>query len=155
MKLIELAITPMTPEDASVLQCNYRSEAEEYRQHFTPLSSLSELATSLESARQDRYWTLRVNGRAAGLCFMRGLDEGYGRPSFGVYISSEYSGFGLARAALAHCLAWARLSSIEKVLLKVHEQNDSARRIYESAGFRPCGTCADTGHLMMEKALTT
>ena len=146
-------ISPMSYSDALELQRCYRSEAASYRKFFTPMSGLSELAEAVSIAKRDRYWILKVNSQAAGLCFMRGLDEGYQRPSFGVYIRSKFSGQGLASKALAHSLDWARYNGVRKVFLKVHGENESARHIYQNAGFEMIGHCADTGQHIMEATL--
>ncbi len=82
---------------------------------------------------------------------LRGFDDGYTRPSFGVYIAERYTQRGLATLALHHALSWCRWNQIPAVMLKVHPDNRYARQTYERAGFQIVEPCPRTGHLILEK----
>lgn len=85
---------------------------------------------------------------------LRGLDEGFERPSFGVFVSEDWSGQGLARMALDHAISWCREAGVKKVMLKVAEANLRARKAYSAAGFVSVDICKRTGHEVMEISLS-
>lgn len=111
------------------------------------------LARAIGAARRDRYWGMEAAGGLAGFFMLRGLDEGFARPAFGVYVGMAHAGRGLARAALDHALAWCRAEGIAGVMLKVHPDNGPAYAVYRRAGFRFDRVCPDTGQDMLELRL--
>jgi RimJ/RimL family protein N-acetyltransferase len=82
---------------------------------------------------------------------LRGWDEGFDRPSFGVYIAEEFSRRGLSKLALQYALSWCRLNDVSAVMTKVHPDNTSAQLVYEQAGFEFIGMCPEIGHRILEK----
>jgi ribosomal protein S18 acetylase RimI-like enzyme len=66
---------------------------------------------------------------------LRGWDEGYSVPSFGVAVGSAYRGRGIGRGLLLYAIEYARKRGAPAVMLKVHLDNASARHLYESEGF--------------------
>jgi ribosomal protein S18 acetylase RimI-like enzyme len=60
---------------------------------------------------------------------------------WGVYVSPEFRGRGIARAVMTELLnAARRLPGLEFVYLSVTSSNPAARKLYESVGFRAFGT---------------
>lgn len=84
---------------------------------------------------------------------LRGFDEGFSRPSYGVFIAEAFSGKGLGQRALLESIEWCRASGVKSIMLKVSSANERAARLYLNAGFVPCGVCERTGHTMMELQL--
>lgn len=116
-----------------------RSDAE-YVRHFHPFAfDAATIAAHLIRAERDQWFLLELyeggGFRPAGFYMLRGLDEGFADPMYGVFVAKEFSGRGLARLTLAHAEAQCRLNGWTRLLLKVHRENDRARRLYESAGF--------------------
>jgi ribosomal-protein-alanine N-acetyltransferase len=66
---------------------------------------------------------------------LRGWDEGYSIPSFGVAVGVPYRGAGIARSLLRYAIASARERGAVTLMLKVHLDNPNARHLYESEGF--------------------
>ena len=66
---------------------------------------------------------------------LRGFDEGYEIPSYGVWISKKYSAMGLSKLTLQHAVSICKINGIKKLLLKVHPENKRAKMIYENFGF--------------------
>jgi ribosomal protein S18 acetylase RimI-like enzyme len=66
---------------------------------------------------------------------LRGWDEGYDIPAFGVAVDPDYRRRGIARKLLRHALALARERGSQTVMIKVHGQNPRARELYASEGF--------------------
>ena len=54
-----------------------------------------------------------------------------------VQVLKNHRGQGIGRRLLAHALGRMRESGIEIVYIDTSEDNEVARRLYESAGFRP------------------
>jgi RimJ/RimL family protein N-acetyltransferase len=152
--MIDLHVTRLFPADAPALSGLLTADNDNYKQYFIPFPpDTKSLEKRLESAREDRYWGIWLDSALAGFFMMRGFDEGYKRPSFGVYIARAYSGKGLSSLALDYCMCWCRMNDIEVMMLKVHPDNRYAAQTYEKAGFSAIDTCPRTGHIIMEKAL--
>lgn len=141
----------MTVDDSEMLAALVAGQPPDYLAHFTPFAmSSGEWRARLAAAETDRYWVIVDDGRIAGFCMLRGWDEGYSRPSFGVFVGESDRGKGLAKAALDHAISWCQSSkSATSMMLKVHSGNAAARSVYEAVGFRDGGLCADTGHMIM------
>lgn len=147
----ELRISQLTLEDVPSFSSLLQRDPIEYRQHFIPFSGDSEGLTRLFSyAVRDQYWGIFCGETLAGFFMLRGFDEGYERPSFGVYIAKNFANRGLSRLALDYSICWCRTNDIAAMVLKVHSENTYARRVYEKAGFRLLDVCPRTGHLIME-----
>ncbi len=143
----------MSPGEATALQKMMESECSEYLLHFTAFSEPSSLSNQISLARRDAFFSLFVNDCLAGFFCLRGLDLGYVRPSFGVYVASEYQGQGLARSALREAESWCRKNLVPAIMLKVAEKNRRAFDLYRTNGFRRIGFCARSGQMIMEKRL--
>jgi GNAT superfamily N-acetyltransferase len=109
-----------------------------------------------EAARTDQDWAWRLNigatsgrdrplvaelgGTAAGLAWAK-VDAG--DPSlvnlFQVWVAPEARGHGVAVALLEAAILWARAVNARAMQLGVVCGNDTARRLYERAGFRAIG----------------
>jgi RimJ/RimL family protein N-acetyltransferase len=146
-------VRSMSLADAQALEVMLKMEDTEYLHHFTPFSGEGVLTKQCGEAVKDGFFSLLENAEIAGFFCLRGLDNGYTRPSFGVYVSSRFQARGLGRFALDQALLWCRDRGIQKVMLKVAEDHARARTLYESTGFELLGYCPDTGHMMMEKVL--
>ena len=144
---------PMREADAKRLWNLISVETAEYLEGFTPFQAFEDLRTGITAAKNDHYQCLLFDGTLAGFFMLRGLDEGFARPSYGVYVSSRVAGKGLGRYALDRALGICRDQAIDAVFLKVFPRNDVARKIYEEAGFKMIGTCPDTAQIMMERKL--
>jgi ribosomal protein S18 acetylase RimI-like enzyme len=67
---------------------------------------------------------------------LRGWDEGFSIPSFGMFIDHRRHGLGLGKEMLALTIEAARELLCEKIRLSVFASNPSACRIYLGAGFK-------------------
>lgn len=148
----DLVVAQLKPADASALFGLLTADNRDYRQYFFPFATdTRSLEERLSSVREDRYWGLWFGDILTGFFMMRGFDEGFRRPSFGVYIARSYSGKGLSTLALEYSMSWCRLNGIHAMMLKVHPDNKYARQAYEKAGFKFLEVCPRTGHNVMEK----
>jgi RimJ/RimL family protein N-acetyltransferase len=139
----------LLPAEANSLSSLLRAQRPEYMKGFFPFSFDGEnIAAILSVASKDRYWAIRSEGRLAGFFMLRGLDEGFLTPSFGIAVAKEFSGHGLATKALQHAIHWCRDNGIREVMLKVAEDNAAALAVYRRAGFVERERCPHTGHLV-------
>lgn len=149
-----IRVEPLLHEDAPTLSNLLSRQRKEYLRHFHPFDfSLDGVKAEISKASKDRYWALWNSSGLIGFFMLRGLDDGYSRPSFGVMIDEKHSRQGLAGKALAHSVDWCVQNGIQRVMLKVAEENIAAVRAYERAGFVTIGACKRTGQRMMEKEL--
>jgi ribosomal protein S18 acetylase RimI-like enzyme len=93
--------------------------------------------------RRDRYFAAFIEDTIVGLGMLRGWDEGFEVPSFGVVVDYRAQGQGHGRALTAHALRLARELGSERVRLTVHPSNARAVALYESLGFRETGRNAN------------
>jgi len=141
----------LTAAEVSTLADLLSRQRSDYIEHFHPFQFSPEaIAAQLFAAKADRFWSIRHQGQLAGLFMLRGFDEGFTRPSFGVFVAEEFSGRGLARAALAYAIQWCRGNGIRRMMLKVAPDNPAAHRVYSQAGFKNTGICKRTNHEIME-----
>lgn len=148
----EIRIFELVAHDSQQLSRMLLSGRAEYGQYFHPFPfTASALSQRLSAARLDRYWGIRCGDRLSGFFMLRGWDEGYDRPAFGVYIAEEFADLGLSKLALQYSLTWCRLNDVSAVMIKVHPDNTHVRRVYEQAGFKFTRMCPDTGHRILEK----
>jgi GNAT superfamily N-acetyltransferase len=135
-----LIIRPCAEGDPpAIAELLARSDAE-YVRYFHPFAfDAATIAAHLVRAERDQWFLLEIyeggGFRAAGFYMLRGLDEGFADPMYGVFIAKEFSGRGLARLTLAHAEAQCRLNGWTRLLLKVDPQNARAHCLYQAAGF--------------------
>jgi len=98
--------------------------------------------------RRDRYFAAWDAHAIVGLAMLRGWDEGYEIPSFGILVDHRHHGRGHGRALTTHALALARELRAPRVRLTVHADNLRAVTLYERSGFRTTEALPD-GRLLM------
>jgi ribosomal-protein-alanine N-acetyltransferase len=86
-------------------------------------------------AGEDAYYLGRHGELAVGFSMLRGFDEGYAIPSFGVFVDHRHHGQGVGRELTAWTVAQARGRGCPAVRLTVYATNLAACRLYESLGF--------------------
>ncbi|MBT8393056.1 MAG: GNAT family N-acetyltransferase [Ignavibacteriaceae bacterium] len=141
--------------DASLISNALLKEKSEYLKHFTPFEfSVESFAKILSNAKKDRYFGIYVSDELAGFYMLRGFDEGYEIPAYGVWISSEFSNKGLSKLTLYHAFSFCKINSIKNLMLKVHPDNKIAKALYESLGFIKVGVDEKNDNIIYHKALT-
>ena len=89
-----------------------------------------------QGIRSDEYFVATEGSESIGYGMLRGWDEGYEVPSFGVYVVPAARGQGVASAVLDFAIERARAHGARELMLKVYDDNLDARRLYEGRGFR-------------------
>ena len=143
----------MSSNDAIILQSMMMTEEPTYLTYFTAFSAHDALLSQCVNAIKDGFFVLTIDNNIAGFFCLRGLDSGYVKPSFGVYISSEHQGKGLARSALKEAAAWCKRYSLPAIILKVAKCNERAYQLYAQDGFLPVEQFAKRKDILMEKRI--
>lgn len=137
-------------ELANLLQ----SADDNYSQYFIPFPfDLKTISEVLSKSIKDQVYGIYVEDNLVGFYMLRGFDEGYSVPSYGVWISEKYSNKGLSTFTLQHAISFCKLNSIKKIMLKVHPDNITAKHIYEKYGFKQTGIDPKIHHLIYHKDL--
>lgn len=154
MQNVAMTISELEIGDCDELSSLILSDPLDYRRNFTPFSfQIDDLKERINNSQKDRYWGIRYGKELIGFFMLRGFDEGYERPSYGVYISKRFANHGLSKLALRFALSWCRLNQVPSIMLKVHPDNIYARHTYEKAGFKFLEVCPMIGHDIFEKEL--
>lgn len=131
-----LVVRELTPPDADALSAMLLSASPEYQRYFAPFPfDEASIRKMLESACDDRYWAICFGRDLAGFVMLRGFDNGYEVPSYGVSICERFARRGLLKLSLSFVIAWCRLNDIPRMMLKVHPDNFVAKGAYERIGF--------------------
>ncbi|MBU0713685.1 MAG: GNAT family N-acetyltransferase [Bacteroidota bacterium] len=124
----------------------------EYLKHFTPFEiSENSIFTVLSDAVLDRYFGVFIDKALVGFYMLRGFDNGYDIPSYGVFISEAYAFLGLASLTIQRAIAFCKVNKIKRLMLKVHPDNLLAMALYESFGFKAEGTDPKNNNLIYYK----
>ena len=150
----DLTISNLAPTDAADVRQMLAADSAEYRQYFLAFGDDERIADALAKARRDQYWGIRSSGALIGLMMLRGLDEGYAVPAFGVYVARSHGGKGIARLALRFAITWCRLNHCDEIMLSVHPSHAAALRIYEGCGFQFAGETSSIGHRIYRRKLS-
>lgn len=136
---VGISIRALTPADVSALgKLFLRLASDNASSHFHPHPLTLEEAQRVgngQPGRRDEYFGACTETRVIGYGMLRGWDEGYDIPAFGVAVDPDYRRRGVARKLLRHALALARERGSQTVMIKVHGQNPRARELYASEGF--------------------
>lgn len=109
----------LTPEDA-----NYSMSAEEM------------------AGPEITVFVARVDGKAAACGALHRHEGGVGELKR-FYSRPDHRGQGLAKQILDHVLRRAAEEGFDRLVLETGHNYDSARRLYETAGFEECGPVLD------------
>ena len=107
----------------------------------------------MAKVKEDKYFGIFTDNKLIGFFMLRGFDDGYNIPSYGVWIAPDYTGLGLAKLTLAFAISFCKLNKIKKIMLKVHPENVVAKRLYESMGFVNTGIDQRNDNLIYQKDL--
>lgn len=102
----------------------------------------------LESSNKDLYFGVRCMEKLVAFHMLRGLDEGYASPMFGVYVHHQAQNRGFGKLCLNHAITVSKALAVPSLLLKVYPSNSKAVRLYEKNGFRVLREVGD--QLLME-----
>ena len=138
MKMMEIKI--ITINHSEELSDLLNSEEIGYTKYFNPFKfDYSTIISILQNSINDKFFGIFIENKLIGFYMLRGLDQGYTVPSYGVFISNRFSGLGLAKLTLQHALSICKMNNINEMMLKVHPNNIYAKKMYEDFGFNYAG----------------
>lgn len=156
-----LSLRVLTANDASEVSRILRVAPEDYVRFFHPFDfGEAPIRRQLESVSKDVYFGLEsasaddATRDLAAFYMLRGLDEGYSNPMYGVFVAFSYRGMGMCKLTLAHADVYCRLNRFERILLKVHPNNVRAKKLYESCGFTFLRDNPASGEVVLCKRLS-
>jgi len=127
---------------------------QEYIQYFTPFSiDRLYIRQQLEKAKQDLFFGFYLFDEFIAFYMLRGFDEGFKVPSYGVFVSEKYKSLGIGRLSLQHAITHCKINHLKKIMLKVHPENVIAKKMYERIGFYQVGTDQKNNNLIFYKDL--
>lgn len=125
-----------------------------YRKYFIPFDFSTEtIKNILKNKIRDFYIGIYCGDVLTGFYILRGFDQGYKMPSYGVYVHSSFSRKGLSELSLLHAISTCKLLNIKKIMLKVHPENQIALNLYLKHGFIQTGFDEKINNLVLHKEL--
>jgi ribosomal-protein-alanine N-acetyltransferase len=116
----------------AILACD-ADTARFFRPH--PLTEVyANLLCAGVARRRDRYFLARREGQVVGYSMLRGWDDGYVVPSFGVGIRPEARGSGLGHLLFEHAVSECLRAGAPAMRLTVYKANERAVHIYRKSG---------------------
>jgi RimJ/RimL family protein N-acetyltransferase len=135
-----LLLRALGRSDAAALSAMLQRQSDEYLRFFRPFDfDETSIEHRLENVRLDLYFGFFWSDQLIGFFMLRGWDEGYKVPAYGVVIDEAYRGLGLARTSVSLAKTVTRLRGASRLMLKVHPENRVAKRLYEDEGFEQQG----------------
>ena len=135
-----LLIRPLLAADAPKLSAMLRAQRPEYVAFFNPFGfDEFTLTRVLTNSEKDVFAGIYCAGSLAGFFMLRGWDEGFDVPAYGVLIDEGHKNYGLATVTLRAAKAVCKLRRAPRLMLKVSPANAPAKRLFERAGFRQTG----------------
>jgi [ribosomal protein S18]-alanine N-acetyltransferase len=117
------------------------NDIEAVRRYFHPFPLDSATAYRIASVpRLDRYYIALQNDEIVALGMLRGWDEGYEVPSFGLMVGSRHQELGLGKKMTEFAIRDALRLRCRKVRLSVYKSNSRAMSLFSSVGFEEIGS---------------
>lgn len=109
--------------------------------YFHPFPLDSATANRIASVPHlDRYYIALRNGEIVALGMLRGWDEGYEVPSFGLVVDYRQQGLGLGKKMTEFAMSDALRLRCQKVRLSVYKSNLRGMSLFSSLGFEEIGS---------------
>jgi len=154
MNHLTLEIKRLTIDHSKELSELLQGADKDYTQYFVPFAFDSEtILKILSNVIKDQYYGIFTKNNLIGFYMLRGFDEGYEIPSYGVWVAKDFSSKGISKLTLQHAISFCKINNIKKIILKVHPDNVIAKNIYESFGFIYEGVDKRIGHLIYYKLI--
>jgi ribosomal protein S18 acetylase RimI-like enzyme len=130
-------LVDLGPEHSEALSRFFvRNDVPEVTGGFDPFPLTEEQAVRIATEpRQDRYYAAVAGDEIVGMAMLRGWDEGYEVPSFGVVVDAARHGRGIGARLTDHAIEQARALGSPGVRLSVYGTNHVAQRMYVARGF--------------------
>lgn len=135
-----LTLRPITTSDAEIVSTMLLRQSEDYIRYFKPFDfSPDHIQSMLTKVDKDIFMGVFLGENLVGLFFLRGWDEGYTIPAYGVVVDQKFCSIGLGRVSLDISKTLCKLRNAPRLMLKVHPSNLAAKHLYEANGFIQSG----------------
>lgn len=104
--------------------------------YFHPFPFNDESKEMMSNAKKDMYMFYLNKGKITGMYMLRGWDEGYEIPSFGMIVHPRHRGKGIGTAMLEEAIKICKKKKCKKIRLTADKDNVIARKMYIKAGFK-------------------
>lgn len=133
----DITTRQIMPADYDNLACFFVvNNIPEIVRYFHPFPFTSEIAQFIAcQPHQDKYYVAILDDQIVGLSMLRGWDEGFSTPSFGIMVGYQLHGRGIGKRLLEYTLDQAGKLHCQHVRLTVYASNTSAVHLYQSVGF--------------------
>lgn len=119
---------------------------------FNQFTTKQEMIEVLNSTKKDLFFLIKHLDNICGYMSLRGLDDGYENPRFGIYIFSEFRNRNIATNAIKFLFLFCiRKKNFTYIDLIVDKDNIKAIGLYKSLGFK--STNEDGQNINMIKML--
>ncbi|HEV7765496.1 MAG TPA: GNAT family N-acetyltransferase [Thermoanaerobaculia bacterium] len=130
----DLTVRPLRADDAAAILELLRSQSPEYLRFFYALPrEEAALAAVLRNRTKDTYHGLFEDGNLVAFFMLRGWDEGYAIPAFGVFVDEARCGRGYFFLSISLAVDLCRDAGAPAFLAKIHPENlapRAARRLH-------------------------
>lgn len=114
-----------------------RNNRDEVTRFFHPFPMTSSTAAVLlQTGRRDLFFGMEVGDSLVAFSMLRGWDDGFDIPSFGIVVDFYQQRRGLGRRLTEWTLRWADQIGCAMVRLTSYLENQTACRLYTSLGFK-------------------
>lgn len=155
-----ITFRPLTGSDAKNISSLLMASSLDYVRYFQPFNfDVTAVASKLDGTSIDKYFGIIVQesnsdgSELVGFYMLRGMDEGYSDPMYGVFIAQHWQNKGIGRLSLCHAECFCKMNSYKRLLLKVHSANCKAKGLYDSFGFKAVNDDTKSLNILMSKNL--
>jgi hypothetical protein len=129
-------IRRLSESDAGTVYYFLKDQPAGYLDYFHPFEfDVVTLRENLRRAVHDLYMGIFLYDTLIGVFLIRGWDEGYFIPSFGIAIGHMHQGYGISQIAISYSKAVCKLKGSQVLMLKVHPENTRAFKLFRREGF--------------------
>ncbi|HEY6802742.1 MAG TPA: GNAT family N-acetyltransferase [Pyrinomonadaceae bacterium] len=147
-RITEILIRPLNVEDAGIVSVMLLAQRTEYARFFYAFEFSEEHIAQILSRRiKDVYSGLFWQGELVGIFMLRGWDDGYEVPSFGVFVDEKYRGGAFMKISLELAKLICRLSGCRRLRATIHPDNVSSRGAIR-LGFVESGGTTEAGNII-------
>lgn len=125
----DFLLRPMVPADASLVAGLLKSQPAEYLRFFYAFGAdEGAIAEILKRREKDVYSGLFWRGALVCVFMLRGWDEGYEIPSFGLVVAADRRGREVLTVAMEAAKLISRFAGADRMMCKIHPENVGATR---------------------------
>ena len=149
----DLIIRPLCIEDAGTLSAMLLAQRAEYSRFFSAFDFNEDAIIDVLTRKiKDVYSGMFWRGELVGIFMLRGWDDGYDVPSFGVFVAETYRGGAFMKISLDVAKLICRLSGAERLMATIHPDNISPRGAVR-LGFVDTGKKTEAGNIVYQMDL--